>query len=221
MDEQQKAEKAAEDLSTTEELIVKVTEERKIDDAGPSRATNLPGAIQSPRPKQGQKTGLSKSDHCIPQIITSKDVTNALKSLSFGPANQGATKLHVPELKIPTLESQLADKNALDTTTLVDLKKFISSCFKLSKETPVVVAEIPLQAENSNISSNTEAECTPKPNLANDVVVKGAIEPKISKSDKKKAGLSERSDLAVAQRDSLSSIGSNVCRICMTRGRER
>lgn len=216
MEDQQTGAHAEEELVTVEDVTSAtekdyIRDDRKVDDAGPSGTSNLPGAIQSPRPK----AGLSKSDHCIRQIITTNDVTNALKSLSFGAPNQ----------EIPSLDNQTENKENLVATNLIDLKKFMISCFKYNSETPVVVSEIPLEAvhvEIPNVNCNIETECIPIPNLANEVLITGPIETKILKNEKKKAGnLSERSDLAVAQRDSLSSIGSNVCRICMTRGRER
>ncbi|KAG6451022.1 E3 ubiquitin-protein ligase MARCHF1 isoform X2 [Manduca sexta] len=197
-------------------------EERKLintnqeDNAGPSVPT-LPGAVQSPK----TKTGLSKSEHSI-HLITTKDVTDALKSLNQTP--QGIVNLNFNELKIPILEKDVA---ATDPTTLIDLKKFMASCFKFNKEGNKVIIETPnvhavtitSEITEPNSSNDTQTESIP-----NEVLITAQIESKVSKAvaDRKKSGsLSERSDLALVQRDSISSIGSNVCRICMTRGRER
>lgn len=201
----------------------KINENINRENAGPSAAF-LPGAIHSPK----IRPGFSKSEHNIRQIITTQDVTNALKSLSFGAPTQAIKNINLKDLKIPILKDHEND----ESTTLIDIKKFMASCFKLNKDTPIVVNEIPLQSvhtssipneiqEFPNASCNAETECLPVVMAANEVIVT-SIEPKLSKEKKKTSGnVSERSDLAVEQRDSLSSIGSNVCRICMTRGRER
>ncbi|XP_075986125.1 uncharacterized protein LOC142983145 isoform X2 [Anticarsia gemmatalis] len=208
------------------------------EDAGPSGSLALPGAVLT-KNTYIAKPGISKSEHSIRHIITSKDVTNALKSLSFGPPSQAVKNLNLKELKIPILDDENCSKD--DSTTLIDLKKFMASCFKLNKEptNALVMSELPRQNLQAVISSmTTEASEPPTvscmnntiqteiiPVKPNEVIVTNSVEPKVSKvgTEKKKTSgtLSERSDLGVAQRDSLSSIGSNVCRICMTRGRER
>lgn len=206
-----------------------IPEEKKINEtvnrenAGPS-GIFLPGAIQSPK----TRPGLSKSEHNIRQIITTQDVTNALKSLSFASPTQAIKNINLKDLKIPITKDDINE-----STTLLDIKKFMASCFKLNKENAVALREIPLQSvhtviarpnetqELPNASCNVQTECLPVLTAANEVIVT-SIEPKVSKDKKKTSGnISERSEVAVAQRDSLSSIGSNVCRICMTRGRER
>lgn len=210
------------------------------DDAGPSGSITLPGAVQNPKNTcYITKPGISKSEHNIRHIITSKDVTNALRSLNFGAPTQAIKNLNLKELKIPILDEDTNEKD--DTTTLVDLKKFMASCFKLNKEPGNVLDLNDLPRQNmQTVVSSMAIEIVEPPNVScvsnniqtesmpiktNEVIVTKIIEPKLSKAgnDKKKTpgSLSERSDLGVAQRDSLSSIGSNVCRICMTRGRER
>ncbi|KAH9635268.1 hypothetical protein HF086_001924 [Spodoptera exigua] len=231
------------------------------DDAGPSGANNLPGAVPQAKSCLQAKPGLSKSEHSMRHIITSKDVTNALKSLSFGTPAQAIKNLNLKELKIPILDR---DENADNSTTFIDLKKFMASCFKVNREPPttlvmgeipnvpianittanVPIANIPIanipitnmpvahpvistvpEPEITNPSysniTNVQTEC--RSINTNEVIVTNTTEPKISKPEKKKTSstLSEKSDLGITARDSLSSIGSNVCRICMTRGRER
>lgn len=210
------------------------------EDAGPSRVNNLPGAVFHAK-LMPAKPGISKSEHSMRHIITSKDVTEALKSLSFGTPAQAIKNLNLKELKIPILDSEANSMD--DSTTLIDLKKFMASCFKLVKDTPnaIVLGEIPTvksvhpviipitpdtttrdAVETRPGHSSVQTESTPIPINTNEVIVTKMIEAKISKTDKKKTGsISEKSELGVAARDSLSSIGSNVCRICMTRGRER
>lgn len=211
------------------------------EDAGPSRIIDLPGAIPH-SPKLGLKQGLSKSEHCLAHIITKKDVANALTSLSFGTSNPPVKNLNLRDFKITVVDTcENADK--MDSATLVDLKRFMASCFKFNKETPNVptLPEVPVQNIHATISTGINdiqelpnSSCVTAQtdnvvfNKTNEVIITNTnpIEPKQSKvtdgNKKKTSGsLSERSDLGLAQRDSLSSIGSNVCRICMTRGRER
>ncbi|CAB3225909.1 unnamed protein product [Arctia plantaginis] len=228
------------DKTTSEETTeAKNVRGQTNDDAGPSGSIALPGAVQNPKNIYITKPGISKSEHSIRHIITSKDVTNALRSLNFGVPTQAVKNLNLKELKIPILDDDANEKD--DTTTLVDLKKFMASCFKLNKEPGNVLALNDLPRQNmQTVVSSMAIEIIEPPNVScvsnniqtesmpiktNEVIVTKTIEPKISKAgtDKKKTSgsLSERSDLGVAQRDSLSSIGSNVCRICMTRGRER
>lgn len=208
------------------------------DDAGPSGAPDLPGAVtKSPRISI-HKPGLSKSEHSIRQIITDKDVAKALKltSMSYATTNPILKNLNMKEVKIPIPKELSSDKSE---TGNVAIKSLVTGCFKFNKET-VNVPEVPFSIHtaistitnemiqdipnSSCINSNIQTE---RPMVkANEVIVtNNLIEPKISKADskgKKTSGsLSERSDLALAQADSLSSIGSMVCRICMTRGRER
>lgn len=210
------------------------------EDAGPSSGSSeLPGAVVHAKVMQA-KPGISKSEHSMRHIITSKDVTEALKSLSYGKPTQTSTNLNLKELKIPILDNDTAA--AIDgSTTLIDLKKFMASCFKFAKDTPnsipIVLSEIPnVQSVHPVIPDvtrpdtieitcpgNSMVQTEDVPLVTNEVIVtKPIIDAKISKPDKKKTGsLSEKSDLGITARDSLSSIGSNVCRICMTRGRER
>lgn len=239
MDNDEKNKRTDEDKTTSEEVRASNDQSQRAhtnDDAGPSGTINLPGAVHHVKSNIPAKPGISKSEHNIRHIITSKDVTNALKSLSFGtPAAQIIKNLNLKELKIPILDRDETIEK-VDSTTLIDLKKFMASCFKFNKETSnaIVLGEIPnvqnvavmspvAEQEIANSSfGNIQTESVPLQN-ANEVIITNSIEPKLSKADKKKTSgsLSERSDLGVAQRDSLSSIGSNVCRICMTRGRER
>lgn len=210
---------------------VKLNNATNQNDAGPSGSISLPGAIPEKITINLQlKPGLSKSEHSIRNIITSKDVANALRSLNIS-ANSPVIKANIKELKIPILDND--EEKEADPATFVDLKKFMASCFKINKEThsgiilgdiqnvqavPVITSDIIHEVPNTSCND---------PDKGNEVVVTGA-EQKVSKvePDKKRTSgtLSERSterDFPVAQRDSLSSIGSNVCRICMTRGRER
>ncbi|PZC75279.1 E3 ubiquitin-protein ligase MARCHF1-like isoform X1 [Helicoverpa zea] len=211
------------------------------EDAGPSGAVNLPGAVHHAK-NIPPKPGISKSEHSMRHIITSKDVTNALKSLSFGAPGQVVKNLNLKELNIPILDKDETSERD-ESTTLIDLKKFMASCFKFNKEAPsaIVLSEIPNVQNVHPVITPVTAVIPPPdpPEIANpsyttvqtecvsintnEVIITNAIEPKISKSDKKKTSgsLSEKSDLGITARDSLSSIGSNVCRICMTRGRER
>jgi hypothetical protein len=202
-------------------------------DAGPSGCVSLPGEVPEPIKINFQsKTGISKSEHSIRHIITSKDVASALKSLSIT-SNQTTNN----ELKIPIIDKDAQEDK--DPTTLIDLKKFMATCFKINKDTPsgVLLGDIPIQniqtapvitSEVIHDIPNTSCpnhEITA--NKTNEVVVTNSKgeEEKASRvpSEKKKTSgiISEKSDYEVGQRDSLSSIGSNVCRICMTRGRER
>ncbi|XP_026735753.1 uncharacterized protein LOC113499466 isoform X2 [Trichoplusia ni] len=241
MEDDEKNKRTDEDKTTSEE--VKAINDKSVraalpsDDAGPSGTITLPGAVHHAKCPLQAKPGISKSEHSIRHIITSKDVTNALKSLSFAAPAQAIKNLNLKELKIPILDNEdTAEKD--DSTTLIDLKKFMASCFKVNREAPtaIVLGEIsnvqnvrtvispvsePQEIANSSCN-HVQTESAPI-NLPNEVIVTSGVEPKLSKSDKKKTSgsLSERSDLGIAQRDSLSSIGSNVCRICMTRGRER
>lgn len=207
------------------------------DDAGPSQNSQLPGSIPL-RTNLLHKPGLSKSEHSIRQIITQKDVANALNitSLSFSTQAHAIRSLNLKELKLPIPNRDITEESA----TFIDLKKFMASCFKV-KDTSHVVANN--EAQNlypigalanehpPNTSCVTSAQTDNIENvvLANEVIVTGAavMAPIVSNvgAEKKKtsrtASLSEKPEFLVAQRDSLSSIGSNVCRICMTRGRER
>lgn len=233
-------EETKEEQTKNEEIKVPVVNEQLYqvvllqDDAGPSGNTVLPGAVQ---PSKTIKPCLSKSEHNMHQIITTKDVTNALKSISLGATTQGLKNINLNEFKIPILDSE--DPAKYSSTTLIDLKKFMATCFKLNKDTTnsIVLADISniqnMHAINVNheVQETTNNNCSeaqtdaPLINIPNEVIVTGTIDAKMSKvgPDKKKtsASVSEKSDLGVAPRDSLSSIGSNVCRICMTRGRER
>lgn len=215
MEEKEKSNKDEE--SPKEEIKTRDKIINNTQDAGPSRVVNLPGAIQhSPR---NFITGRSKSEHSIKPYITSADVANALKitSLSFGNQNQTTDR----ELKIPMLDKN-DDKE--DAITFIELKKLMASCFKISKDTNEI-ANVNVHTAISGIT-NDLVHSIPNVSLnktdVNDVVVtQDSRSNRASEGRKKNSGnLSEKSDL-LAQRDSLSSIGSNVCRICMTRGKER
>ncbi|XP_052751021.1 uncharacterized protein LOC113510541 [Galleria mellonella] len=246
MDNKDKDENDKEESTSFEDSINKGKNQEQTQlkhDAGPSRSIFLPGAVpDNPRTTFQPKPGLSKSEHSIRQIITSKDVADALKSLNFGTPNQINKGMNLNELKITMLDKE-QNSNKDDSTTYIDLKKFMVSCFKLNKDMPntVLIGEVPINnlqpiatidneviQEVPNTSCNdVQTQNVPIANLPNEVIVTNTapVELKQSKvgSDKKKTSgsLSERSDFGLAQRDSLSSIGSNVCRICMTRGRER
>lgn len=232
MDSKDKPDREDGEETVKEEIVtesVKITIGTSPNDAGPS--TILPGAVPDMRLNFQSKTGLSKSEHNLRHIITNKDVEIALKSLNINPNNQVK-----PNEFIQIVSKEV--KVEAEPTTFVDLKKFMASCFKINKETHsgILLGEVPapvnVQAapvitgdalqEGVEIP-NTSTVCS---NKTNEVVVTG-VDEKVSKNssekEKKKssANASERSDLGLAQRDSLSSIGSNVCRICMTRGRER
>lgn len=169
----------------------KINESVNRENAGPSGAT-LPGTVQSPK----IRPGLSKSEHNIRKAITTQDLTNALKSLSFGTPTQAIKNMNIKDIREVPLQTVQTVQTAIES---------------IANETQ----ELP------NASCNVQTECLPVLTVTNEVIVT-SIEPKVLKDKKKTSGsLSERSDVAVAQRDSLSSIGSNVCRICMTRGRER
>lgn len=207
------------------------------DDAGPSQNSQLPGSIPL-RTNLLHKPGLSKSEHSIRQIITQKDVANALNitSLSFSTQAHAIRSLNLKELKLPIPNRDITEESA----TFIDLKKFMASCFKV-KDTSHVVANNEAQnlypigalanehAANTSCVTSAQTDNIENVVLANEVIVTGAavMAPIVSNvgAEKKKtsrtASLSEKPEFLVAQRDSLSSIGSNVCRICMTRGRER
>ncbi|XP_013186683.1 E3 ubiquitin-protein ligase MARCHF1 [Amyelois transitella] len=201
------------------------------DDAGPSGAEPLPGSIpETPRTTFQTNPNKSKSEHNIRQIITTIDVANALKTISFH-SSHGNKTLIMNEIKIPIDKNSDMEKD--DSTTFVELKKFMATCFKFNKdvannvttEVPTIVQPLIAQ-EMANSSCNVQAESIA--NVNNEVIVTSTAPVdgkllKVSSENKKKmsGSLSERSDYGLAQRDSLSSIGSNVCRICMTRGRER
>lgn len=239
MDNEEKNNSTNEGKSTSEESINE-SNAQSIDDAGPSGWIALPGTVNNPKKTFPTQPGISKSEHSIRHIITNKDVTNALRSLSFGAPTQTIKNLNLKELKIPIMNDETIEKD--DSTTLIDLKKFMASCFKLTKEpanvqmalneltrptVPTVVSsvkiELPDPPDVTNLANNIPIEA-PVPKT-NEIIVTKTVDPKTMKTgtEKKKTSgtFSERSDLGVAPRDSLSSIGSNVCRICMTRGRER
>ncbi|CAK1589621.1 unnamed protein product [Parnassius mnemosyne] len=218
------------------------------DDAGPSGFIPLPGEIlHTPKSIFQPKTGISKSEHSIRQIITTKDVANALKlsSFSFSPKTEALKNINFKELKIPTLYKN-ENNEQCDATTFLELKQFVASCFQTNKDVHnFALAEVPnVQNVHTAISSiihepthdepnlnciqNVNTTITDTLNISNEI--RGPdlnlIETKQSKytegNKKKTSGnLSDKSDYGLAPRDSLSSIGSNVCRICMTKGRER
>ncbi|XP_073961054.1 uncharacterized protein isoform X2 [Choristoneura fumiferana] len=211
---------------------------RDQDDAGPSQNNQLPGSIPF-KTNLLHKPGLSKSEHSIRQIITQKDVANALNitSLSFSTqAHNAIRSLNLKELKLPIPTREITE----ESTTFIDLKKFMASCFKV-KDTSHVVVNNEVQnvhpvgavanehAPNTSCVTSAQTDNIENVVLANEVIVTGAavVAPIVSNvgAEKKKTSrtgsLSEKPEFLVAQRDSMSSIGSNVCRICMTRGRER
>lgn len=219
------------------------------DDPGPS-GINLPGSVSSPKV---HRPCISKSEHSIAKVITRQDVANAIKltSLSFGSHNPSSDRnVHLKEIKIPILEKH-DNVEKIDTATIVDLKKFMASCFKINKDVSIApVSEIDMNVHSalstvisdipntSCVTGNAQTDDFDIDRKQNEVFITNPIlsaitapapilDPILSKivpdKEKKKTSgsISEKSDLAVTQRDSLSSIGSNVCRICMTRGRER
>lgn len=237
MDDKEKSE-ATNEKSTREEntqgkKLINNANIQPQNDAGPSRVLDLPGAIPV-SPRTNLRTGLSKSEHCIRQIITSKDVADALKltSLSLAQANQ-PKRVEMEELKIPILEN--FENKEDGTITYNELKKFMASCFKLNKTVPITINEASnvnnIQAAINTIASDLvqnvpNASLSNNKRAADEVVVtkNGPKQPKTAEESNKKktsGNGSEKSDIEIVQRDSLSSIGSNVCRICMTRGKER
>lgn len=194
------------------------------DDAGPSQTNDLPGAIPF---KANSPLKLSKSEQSIRQIYTHKDVaTLDLTSISFGPQVRDINTANTKELN-----GEETNKN---DSMFIDIKNFMASYFRVDRENQVAVSEVQNTALStvSGVQEDTNcvtaAQTEDKSSVPANVIVTSqpAPDPNLSKSgseNKKKTSgtLSERSGFAVVQRDSLSSIGSNVCRICMTRGRER
>ncbi|RVE45559.1 hypothetical protein evm_009756 [Chilo suppressalis] len=234
MDDKENPDTASGDETTNEESNKRTQNQN---DAGPSRQTTLPGEVEAVRLHFQSKTGISKSEHNIRHIITSKDVADALKSLSINAAN-ATTKIN--EIKIPIPIPSTKTDIEKDPTTFVDLKKFVASCFKVNQDThnSIILNELPNQNLQASTVITTELKhdvantsCNPTNILTqkgNEVLITNpkVVEDKASKVNSEKSrktsgNLSEKSNYAVTQRDSLSSIGSNVCRICMTRGRER
>lgn len=234
MDNQEKSENNGEE-SRKEEITdgnKKVTNKpitQVLDDAGPSTAINLPGAVPHCLKNNTRlKPGVSKSEHSIRQIITTKDVANALRLTSLSYATNQTQIDDLKELKIPILDKN--DKEN-DDITLVELKRFMASCFKLNKDAPVVneTSNLNVHAAISTITNDLvqnipEVSLTANERNVNKTIVNNTDHKQqaVDKNKNKNSdSLSEKSDFGVTQRDSLSSIGSNVCRICMTRGRER
>ncbi|XP_023937295.2 E3 ubiquitin-protein ligase MARCHF8-like [Bicyclus anynana] len=236
MDDKKKLEETVEkespeDNITGKKLINNATVQTQ-NDAGPSRVINLPGEI--PRsPKNNLRTGISKSEHSFRRIITREDVADALKltSLSICKANH-PKNIKMEDLKIPILEK--FENKTDDSITYNELKKYMASCFKLNKTRPNRINETSSVSVHAAISTiaNDLVQNIPNASLinskgtVNEVVVtkNGTKQSKIPEESKKKktsGDASEISELEVKRRDSLSSIGSNVCRICMTRGKER
>lgn len=201
------------------------------DDAGPSGLI-LPGAIpHNLNHLKKIKSGISKSEHNIRQVITSQDVANALKLTSLSFRNTNENNIDVTELKIPILDN----KTENESVSLIELKNFMTSCFKLNKNVANVINEtsnVTVRSATVNTMNNEVTLNIPNVSVVTNPLTNETIntiidlkQPKneIKEISKKKnsGSLSEKSDLGLAQRDSLSSIGSNVCRICMTRGKER
>lgn len=201
-------------------------------EAGPSGCEELPGSITPCINKQG----ISRSEVNIRKIFANNEVPNTitLTSLSFGPNPQNIYEIRDEDVSL--------QKN------FIDMKKFIASCFKFNKESNHVVdinnvpivTEVPVNFVNRPVivegvqetynpnclTNNTQTE--PVVEVSNEIVIANfnPSESKTSKvtpdsKSKTSGNISERSEIHVTQRDSLSSIGSNVCRICMTRGKER
>lgn len=222
----------------------------KSNEAGPSWCENLPGTV-TPRSTILTKTGLSKSDVNIRKTVTNGDAGNniTLTSLSFEPNTRKCEEKVSDDSKLDNVDLKqfvascfkVNQENSVApiiiTDTIVPVKDIpnLPNYTELSetvKNAPQVL-HVPLSSEEAgNIS---EAKTTVQ-SILNDatvqvvtnVVLPSSTIPKLPKvaseiSNKKKTSgnTSERSDLGLTQRDSLSSIGSNVCRICMTRGRER
>ncbi|CAG4965998.1 unnamed protein product [Colias eurytheme] len=238
MDDEEKSLPDAADTDNSVESNKNILEKpvnQQVNDAGPSSKVILPGSISPPSPTPTHESklhlnnlGNSKSEHCIRNTITSKDVANALKltSLSFGP-NKAIPDINFKELHIPILDKMEKEDNS---ATLIELKRFMASCFKLHKagqsdapeRTNIQNVQTAINTITNDLILNIpNASCTGK--VPNEVAVNPPVDPKQSKAERKKTSgsISDRSDFGVAPRDSLSSIGSNVCRICMTRGRER
>ncbi|XP_050356553.1 uncharacterized protein LOC126777542 [Nymphalis io] len=235
MDDQEKTERneentTKEEISNGRENVTKKPIGQIIDDAGPSRVISLPGAVPHCLKNSTRlKPGVSKSEHSIRQIITTKDVANALRLTSVNYAPNQAQNIDLKELKIPILDTN--DKEN-DDITLIELKRFMASCFKLNKDVSNLneTSNINVHAAISTITNNlvqnvpdvslTATNATLNKTLVTNTDIK---QPKVVEGNKNKHSdsFTEKSDFAVTQRDSLSSIGSNVCRICMTRGRER
>lgn len=231
MDNKEKLETQDPTKEEQAEVIKKLSETTTInnqDDAGPSGLI-LPGAIPQ-NPLNRIKAGVSKSEHNIRQVITSQDVANALKLTSLSFRNTNENPIDVTELKIPILD----DDKEEESVSLVELKKFMTSCFKLNKNVANIINEtsnVTVRSATVNTINNELAQnipnvsviANPLPNEAINVNIIKQPKNEIKEISKKKnsGSVSEKSDLAVTQRDSLSSIGSNVCRICMTRGKER
>lgn len=234
MDNQEKSENNGEE-SRKEEINdgnKKVTNKpitQVLDDAGPSRVINLPGAVPHCLKNNTRlKPGVSKSEHSIRQIITTKDVANALRLTSLSYATNQTQIADLTELKIPILDKNDTEN---DDITLVELKRFMASCFKLNKDAPVVneTSNLNVHAAISTITNDLvqnipEVSLTANERNFNKTIVNNTDHKQqaVDKNKNKNSdSLSEKSDFGVTQRDSLSSIGSNVCRICMTRGKER
>ncbi|XP_063371799.1 E3 ubiquitin-protein ligase MARCHF8-like isoform X2 [Cydia amplana] len=193
------------------------------DDAGPSQTSDLPGAIPF---KANHPLKLSKSEQSIRQIYTHKDVAPLdLTSISFGP--------QVRDVNIANAKDLNVEETNKNDSMFVDIKNFMASYFRVDRENQVAVSEVQNTALSTvsavqDTNCVTAAQMEDKPSAPANVIVTNqpAPDPNLSKTgseNKKKTSetLSERSGFAIVQRDSLSSIGSNVCRICMTRGRER
>ncbi|CAF4941551.1 unnamed protein product [Pieris macdunnoughi] len=211
MDDEEKSQ--PERIGSNQEECTKNILEKPIspeqNDAGPSRIFALPGSVSPPHNSKLHlnNSGRSKSEHSI-RNITPEDLTNALKltSLSSEPKNP-LQNINFRELHIPILDKIEKDDNS---ATLIELKKFMASCFKHKVSQDRLNQSVAVT--NDVVLNIPNATCTTK--VPNEVTV----DPKQSK-ERKKSG-SDKPEF-VTQRDSLSSIGSNVCRICMTRGRER
>ncbi|XP_048007092.1 uncharacterized protein LOC125242356 isoform X2 [Leguminivora glycinivorella] len=205
------------------------------DDAGPSQTTDLPGAIPF---KANPPLKLSKSEQNFRQIHTHNDAKPLdLTSISFGPR----------DVNTNNVIERIGEDTDKSESMFIDIKNFMASYFRVDRDNQVAVSEVqnaplktvptvqedtscvtPVQTDNKPVvPANVIAQTVDKPVVhANVIMTQPTPDTNLSKAcseNKKKTSstLSEKSGFTVVQRDSLSSIGSNVCRICMTRGRER
>lgn len=188
------------------------------DGAGPSKANeSLPGSTQTVPKTFLIKPGLSKSEQNIRHIFTTEYVSDAIR------VARDNIKLHKTD--DPLVKNQKDIPAALELSDLV-----VSICSKLGPFNEISVTgvnNVTLVDENvdcSSIVTNNLVQTDIGLKVVNQVIVTHPEEPKIPKYEPDAASKKKDGSLASdfpTQRDSLSSIGSNVCRICMTKGRER
>ncbi|GBP37523.1 E3 ubiquitin-protein ligase MARCH2 [Eumeta japonica] len=191
------------------------------DNAGPSKFEDLPGAITMHTVASPIGTSISISEPQTRHLITEGDLSNALKmtSVSFSNRKQNL-------------------KFKLKGTDL-DLAKIMESCLKINNEEAdsvkanqkfnlPTVPTIRIQEELSD-STNSHLNGSPRTEAANISEAKLTTNSRLVKKQsslehnrkRSSRSSSQLSGLMSNHKDSMSSIGSNVCRICMTRGRER